>query len=267
MFLRRTLTAASAVVGLAFSVLVIAQPVNAARVTPMVAEIEPSGSGSTLRLEVSNSEDRAIPFEITMHRGEISETGEVTLVPADDRFVVFPPQTVLQPQSQQVFRIQHIPDGSTDQSEIYYASVSQLPVALSQDESRIQMLMRFNVLINVVPRNTRADPLVEWVNSAERVIELADDEETEADESLETKTISGIEVRISNSGDRYFGAGQTNWTIIGTTLDGSPFNHRLNDSEVRLHTGLGIVAPGKARIFFIPLEQKVDPESLDITFG
>ena len=267
MNLRRALTTASATIGLAVWALVIAPPVNAARVTPMVAEIEPSGSGSTLRLEVSNSEDRAIPFEITMHRGVISEDGNVTLEPADDRFVVFPPQTVLQAQGQQVFRIQHIPDRSTNQSEIYYASVSQLPVALSQDESRIQMLMRFNVLINVVPRGTRSAPKIEWIKSAERVIAPEDDAATEVDESAETKTLSGIEVRISNQGDRYFGAGQTNWTVNGTTLDGSPFSQRFSDSEVRLHTGLGIVAPSAARIFFIPLEDKLDPESVDITFG
>lgn len=266
MFMRRTLTVAAAVVGLMLSSLFFTQPLNAARVTPMVADIEPSGTGSTLRLEVSNSEDRAIPFEITMHRGVISETGEVTLEPADDQFIVFPPQTVLQPQSQQVFRIQHIPDGSTNRSEIYYASVSQLPVALSQDESRIQMLMRFNVLINVVPEDTRPVPLVEWVKSTERVVALTEEEAEKAGDGVETKTVSGIEVRISNSGDRYFGAGSTNWTVNATTLDGTPFSRRFSDSEIRLHTGLGIVAPEKARIFFIPLEQDLDPESVKITF-
>lgn len=266
MFLRRTLTAISAVLGLAFSACIPGQALNAARVTPMVADIEPSGSGSTVRLEVSNSEDRAIPFEITMHRGVISETGDVTLEPADDRFIVFPPQTVLQPQGQQVFRIQHIPDETSSQSEIYYASVSQLPVALDEGESRIQMLMRFNVLINVVPRNSQAAPVVEWIKLAEREVSLTEEEAAAAEEGVESKTVSGIEVRISNSGNRYFGAGQTNWTINGTTIDGSSFSQRFSDSEVRTNTGLGIVAPGKARIFFIPLEQKLDPESVDISF-
>ncbi len=266
MSFRRSLTVASVAAAFVLSTFMTAQPLKAARVTPMVAEIEPSGTGSTLRLEVSNSEDRAIPFEITMHRGIISEDGTVTLEPADDRFVVFPPQTVLEPQSQQVFRIQYIPDGSTNQSEIFYASVSQVPVALSEDESRIQMLMRFNVLINVVPRGTQAEPTVEWIRTAERVVPLSEEEAEVAEEGVETKTVSGIEVRISNSGDRYFGAGQTNWAIKGTTLEGSPFEQRFSDSEVRLNTGLGIVAPSKARIFFIPLEQSLDPDSVEIEF-
>ena len=152
------------------------------------------------------------------------------------------------------------------QSEIYYASVSQLPVSLSQDESRIQMLMRFNVLINVVPQGSRPDPKVEWVKSAEREIALTEEEAAHGSEAGEKKTVSGLEVRISNSGDRYFGAGSTNWTVNATTLDGSPFSQRFSDSEIRLHTGLGIVAPDQARVFFIPLEQDLNPGGVDITF-
>lgn len=259
---RRIAATAALAVGLVVPVSMAAQPAHAARVTPMVAEMEPSGTGSTIRIQVTNDEDRQVPFEITMHRGMISETGEVILEPADDRFVVFPPQTVLEPRSQQVFRIQHIPDPDITQSEVYYASISQLPVALAPDDSRIQMLMRFNVLINVVPSNTSASPTVEWVRATQRAVPVPEGQEDAAPPA----PLDGIEVRISNSGTRYFGAGQTNWTISGTAEDGSSFSQRFSDSEVRETTGLGIVEPGKARIFFIPLDKTVVADSVEIAF-
>lgn len=264
MFCRRFGTLAALAVATALVSLAAPASVEAARVSPMVAEIVPSGTGSIVRIEVTNDEDRQIPFELTMHRGMISETGEVSLEPADDRFVVFPPQIVIGPRSQQVFRIQFLPDPDIKTSQLYYASISQLPVALDPTDSRIQMLMRFNVLINVVPPGTRSDPAVDWIRAAEREQPVPEGEE--AAETAETVPQKGIEVRISNRGTRYFGAGETSWTISGTDPNGEPFTETLTDKQVRATTGLGIVAPDQARIFFIPLDRQLNPDSLKITF-
>ena len=238
-----------------------AQRAEAARVTPMVVEIRPSGTGSVARIEVTNDEDREIPFELSMHRATISETGEVVLEPADDRFVIFPPQIVLGPRSQQVFRVQFLPDPDLDTSEIYYASVSQLPVALEPTESRIQVLMRFNVLVNVVPPGTTPQPVIDWIRLAERAPPAPEEGETQPPPQ------TGIEVRISNRGNRYFGAGQTSWTISGTDASGASFTETFSDRRVRETTGLGIVAPGQARIFFIPLDRQINADSVQIRFN
>lgn len=264
MFCRRFGALAALAVLIALVPLAMPQGAEAARVSPMVAEIVPSGTGSIVRIEVTNDEDRQIPFELSMHRGTISEAGEVSLEPADDRFVVFPPQIVIGPRSQQVFRIQFLPDPGLTTSEIYYASISQLPVALDPADARIQMLMRFNVLINVVPPGTRSDPTIDWIRVAER--ERPVPEGQEAAETAETTPQTGIEVRISNRGNRYFGAGETNWTISGTGPNGESFTENLTDKQVRETTGLGIVAPDQARVFFIPLDRQLDTDSLKITF-
>lgn len=239
------------------------QRAEAARVTPMVLEIRPTGTGAIARIEVTNDEDREIPFEISMHRATISETGEVVLEPADDRFVVFPPQIVLGPRSQQVFRVQFLPDPDLDTSQIYYASIAQLPVALQPTESRIQVLMRFNVLVNVVPPDTTPQPVVDWVRLAEHAAPVPEGQEGETQPPPQT----GIEVRISNRGNRYFGAGETSWTISGTDTSGAPFTETLSDRQMREATGLGIVAPGRARIFFVPLDRQVNADSVQIRFN
>lgn len=257
----RRLTALAALAACYVMAPLPAQRAEAARVTPMVLEITPTGTGSVARIEVTNDEDREVPFELTMHRGTISETGEVTLEPADDRFVIFPPQVVLAPRSQQVFRIQFLPDAELSRSEIYYASVSQLPVALDPTETRIQVLMRFNVLLHVVPAGTSPEPVIEWIRPAERELPVPQGQEGE------TQLQSGIEVRISNNGNRYFGAGETGWTIAGTDASGAAFSETLSDRQVRESTGLGIVAPGQARVFFIPLGRQVNAGSVRINFN
>ena len=144
----------------------LALPAQAARVTPMSVELTPTGRESSARIEVTNTEERELPMEVRMYRGIISEAGELELEPADERFVVFPPQVVIQPNTQQIFRVQYLPDEPLSQSEVYYAAISQIPVALDPNVSMIQVVMRFNVLVNVVPDGATAEPVVSWARPA-----------------------------------------------------------------------------------------------------
>lgn len=224
---------------------------DASRVTPMVVEMTPTGSGSVARIEVENTDGRDVPMEIRMFRGTISETGELSLEPADERFAAFPPQVVVPANGRQIFRIQFIPNGPMTASEIYYASVSQLPVELEQGGSQIQMLMRFNVLVNVVPEGTTARPEIQSAKWVERKIPLpaggANDPKT-ADEK-------GIEVRIVNRGTRYFPAGRIGWEVNGTETGGAAFRQSYTAAEMGEKIGMGVIAPGATRAFFVPMER------------
>jgi len=236
----------------------MAAEAQAARVTPMSVDLEPQGTRSTARIEVANNEDRQLPMEVRMYRGVIGERGELTLEPADDRFMVFPPQTLIAPNGKQVFRIQYLPDGPLAQSEVYYAAVSQIPVQLPAEQSRIQVVMRFNVLVNVVPDGTTPDPVVAQIAPVSREVELGPDEKAPADkDARKTRTENGLEVRIENKGNRYFPAGRSGWTINGTDSAGKPYSAEYNAAQMSEMIGMGIVAPGRARIFFIPTPEKM----------
>jgi fimbrial chaperone protein len=231
---------------------------QAARVTPMSLELEPQGTRSTARIEVANNEDRQLPMEVRMYRGIIAENGELTLEPADDKFMVFPPQTLIGPNSKQIFRIQYLPDGPMTQSEVYYAGISQIPVELPAEQSRIQVVMRFNVLVNVVPDGTTPDPVVAKVSPVSREIELGPDEKAPEDKDVrKTRIENGLEVRIENKGTRYFAAGRAGWSIKGTDSTGKPYSVDRPATEVGEQIGMGIVAPGKARVFFMPTPDKL----------
>jgi len=253
---------AVATIGLAMS------DAQAARVTPMAIQISPTGRNSIARIEVTNSEDRLLPVEIRMYRGIVSESGELEMVPADDRFVVFPPQITVQPRSQQAFRIQYLADGPMERSEIYYASVTQLPVDLEPGESRIQVLMRFNVLVEVVPEDSRSAATVSWSRWAEREYEVpVDDSVPEAEQVMRRETVAGIEFRIQNDGTRSYPAGRNGLAITGTAADGAAVSRTLSAEQLAEVVGLGLVPAGGARIFFLPFESRLQDSSLSVTLN
>lgn len=241
---------------------------HAARVTPMAIDLTPSGRNSIARIEVTNGEARDLPVEIRLFRGTISEQGQLSLEPADDKFVAFPPQVVIPANGQQIFRIQYIADGPMTQSEVYYASISQLPVAVSPNVSRIEVLMRFNVLVNVIPDGSKADPQVVSVRVTDREIEappLAP--AAGAPPAPRMVMANGIEVRIVNRGTRYFAAGRSDWTIRGTDETGAAFSEKFTAARIGDSIGMGVVAPGQSRIFFFPLERRLRDGTVSVSFA
>lgn len=210
---------------------------EAARVSPMIVEVEPTGRGSVARVELTNSGQSEFPVEVQMFRGVISETGELELTPADEQFLVFPAQRVVPARSQQVFRVQYIGEPELAASEIYYMQIRQVPVVIAPGQSQVQVVVNFNVLVNVIPDGASPEPVVESISPVVR------------------EDVTGIEVRMTNQGTRYFTAGTRPWNVSGTAEDGTAVEIRLEPEEMARLIGVGVVAPGRARIFFIPTEK------------
>lgn len=207
---------------------------EAARVSPMIVEVTPLGRGSVARVELSNPGQTEFPVEVQMFRGVISEAGELELTPADDQFLVFPAQRVIPAQSQQVFRVQYVGNAELTQSEIYYMQIRQIPVSITPTENQVQVVVNFNVLVNVIPDGATAQPVVESVRPAVR------------------GEVAGVEVRLTNRGTRYFTAGTVPWRVAGTAVDGTPLETQYTAAQMAEHIGVGVVAPGRTRVFFIP---------------
>src|SRR5688572_29272673 len=98
----------------------------AMRVSPMVLEMEANGSAAVARIEVQNVNQGNLAFETRIYRMTFDENGEVVETPADDKFLVFPPQGVLPPGGRQVVRLQWVGALDLAASESYYVSVNQL---------------------------------------------------------------------------------------------------------------------------------------------
>lgn len=267
--MRHTLVAALVSIALFF----MSAPAHAARVSPMIVELQPNGGGSTARVELTNDADRDIPFEARVMRGEINETGDLTLTPADEDFLVFPVQTVVQRKSQQVFRVQYVGEPDLAKSAIYYLSIQQVPVQFEPGKSQVQVVVNYNILVNVVPKAGK--PVAMVVSALPTVRELpqepapaADpaaapaasipsDAPTLADDEAPAATPAtikqpGLTVRLSNVGTRYFLAGMSRWDITGTAEDGSPFSRSYRAEDMTKIIGVGVVGPDRIRQFFVP---------------
>ncbi|WP_300379048.1 hypothetical protein [Henriciella sp.] len=214
-----------------------ANQADAARVSPMIVEVTPIGRQSVARVELIHSGESDFPVEVQMFRGVISEAGELELTPADEDFLVFPAQVIVPARSQQVFRIQYIGEPELSSSDMYYMQIRQIPVDVTGDQNEVQVVVNFNVLVNVIPDGATPEPYVESITPVVR------------------GDVNGIEVRLENRGTRYFTAGSLPWRISGTAEDGSAVDLRLQPEDVAQQIGVGVVAPDRARVFFIPTEK------------
>jgi fimbrial chaperone protein len=232
----------------------------------MIVDLEPSGNGSVARVELTNDAQRDIPFEVRVMHGEISEAGELTLTPADDDFLVFPAQAIVQSNTQQVFRLQYVGNPDLSQSDIYYMSIQQVPVQIAPAQSQVQVVVNYNVLVNVVPDGTRAEAVVESVEAALLQPEPPEDDAAGANAQpvAPQPAQPGVRVRLGNHGTRFFLAGASKWTVSGTTEAGQAYSRTYKGEEMTRVIGVGVVAPEKVRSFFVPTEAPLVQDSIRV---
>lgn len=227
-------------------VAILTAPAHASRVSPMAVELDPFGRGSVARIEFTNTADRDFPIEVRAYLGEITEDGQLQLTPADDDFLIFPPQLVIAPLQGQVVRVQYVGEPDLDEARVYYIALSELPIELEGGTPKVQITVRFNVFVSVEPDGVSASPRVDTVEPA--IIDEA----------------SGVNVRVANDGKGMLLAGSRNWTVAGMTTSGEPFTREFDSAQMGVTLGAGIVAPGKARQFFIPLDVEIEPASVTV---
>ncbi|WP_298335818.1 fimbria/pilus periplasmic chaperone [uncultured Erythrobacter sp.] len=213
----------------------------------MAVDLDTFGRGSVARIQFTNTADREFPVEVRVYLGEISEDGELELTPAEDDFLIFPPQTVIDPLGEQVIRVQYVGEPALEQAKVYYVSLSELPVPLEAGGGpKVQVTVRFNVFVNVQPEGAEALPRVDTIESAE------------------VEEEKGIRVRLANDGNGMLLAGQRAWRITGNTTSGEAFEREFTTAQMGVIVGAGVVAPSKARNFFIPLSIDVDAASVAV---
>jgi fimbrial chaperone protein len=138
----------------AFATLV---PAMASEVTPLLIEInDQTRSSSRNAIRVRSTEDSRRAIEIKVFERIFDANGEQTFRPADDQFLILPPQALLEPAAVQVFRFQYL-GPSVQQSRNFYFNVRQMPVDLAADRSQISVIVEFAASVNVGPMTGEPD--------------------------------------------------------------------------------------------------------------
>ncbi len=238
----------------------------AMRVSPMVVEMASSGAKATARVEVENSGTGLLAFETHITRLEYDADGKQIEVPADNDFLVFPPQGTLPANGRQVIRLQWLGGADMPASKSYYMSVNQLPIAIAPDGTssksggEVQIIYHMKALITVAPPN--AKPVVEVV-SAEPVMVQP---KAEAGQPVPAK-IPGLTVKFRNTGTRYAMLAGARWVIDGTGIDKQPIHVELSREDLSRLIGVGYLAPSNGtRVFEVPIGKTFAPGSVKIRF-
>lgn len=138
-----------------------ATPGRAMDVSPMVAKITPSGSGSSYRLTVRNDSAAPATIEIEVYRMQVDDAGTRSLVPEDEDIAVFPVQSVIPPNREQIVQVRYLGDAAAPPG-MYLVRVAQLPIDMQtvtadgEAGAEVKVAFTINTYVFVAPASARA---------------------------------------------------------------------------------------------------------------
>lgn len=210
----------------------LSAPAGAVSVSPLVVDMSAAGKGARSALTVLNDAKSALPVELRIFRLDLGLNGETKRTPADNDFIVFPPQAMIKPGASQVFRLQWAGEPDIAKSRSYIFSVNQLPVQTAKAASGVQVVFNFSVVVNVAPLSGNAK--IEAIS---------------AEVSKDGKGEPRAAVTVENKGNRhgYF-------SDLSLTLTSGGWRHTIPAAELKQLLGIGLVLPGKQRRFLLPVD-------------
>ena len=169
--------------------------VNAYELSPMSLVLEEAGRNSTGTFRIYNNNDGPLTIELSAVRRVLEEGYYNTTEPADEDFLLMPPQAYIEPGQFQVFRIRYMADQQLGQSIGYRIIFRQLPVDLSHIEGdRIQLLTNVHAPVYVSPIG--AQPALDLSLDFEELTDVSNFVTSEIDPSNELGVL-----KIHNRGD------------------------------------------------------------------
>ena len=244
---------------------ILVAPALAMRVSPMVVEMESRGSDAVARIEVQNINAGKLAFQTRVFRMTLDADGKIVETPADDKFLIFPPQGALPPHGRQVIRIQWVGDPEIPTSEAYYVSVEQLPVAFepgTEDaaSAQVQVLYNMRALVVVAPPGAKPDVKAADVHQAEY-------QPPAPPGSTELPPMQdGVQVTLRNEGRRHAMMANFAWHLEGTDRDGKFLRVDVSPEELTRVVGTGYVPAQGERTFNLPVPG-FGPGPIKLTFA
>ena len=243
---------------------------NSLGVEPLFLEVRP---GQTAAIRVNNISDNEAPVEVYVKERLVDANGVQTRVDAEDAFIIFPPQTVIPPNTTQVFRLQPI-DPSLEESKSYYVSIRQLPVDLGQREgegARVQVVFAFDAAVHVIPRKAEPKPVPVSAKLSQMTISVPtgqyqNDKSGKPTEIVEEKLVPAAELTLRNEGSRYLYLQDQDYNLKAKNADGSAVDlPEWTVEDVLKSTSVVLVQPNSTRTFKLPLPEDASLSDLSFT--
>jgi fimbrial chaperone protein len=137
---------------------------QAFKLLPIRMEFEPAGRGANQAFRLENDSSNSVPVQISMLTRQMDPDGKETNAPAEDDFLVYPPQVLLKPKQVQTVRVKWLGNPKPEKELAYRILAEQLPVDLDKEKqsgARINLLVRYLGSVYIVPKGAKADVLLE----------------------------------------------------------------------------------------------------------
>jgi len=238
-------------------------------VEPLFLEIAPSQSAA---IRVRNTSEDAIPVEVLVFKRDIDAAGNQTRIPADDDFIIFPPQASLKASATQVFRLRPL-DATKTNSQSYYISFRQVPAKLEPSEqngARVQVVFSFDAAVHVVPRKAKSSVSLKTAKASEMAVKEATGEVKSLKNGRQVDvmadvTVPAIEIEIQNNGNKYLYLNEQEFTATVTDTSGDTSTHKWVNDDVSKHVKVTLVEPKETRTFTLPLPKGVVPSEVNVS--
>jgi fimbrial chaperone protein len=165
------------------------------QVQPMIVELSSQGKNSLTSYRLQNPGNVALPVEVEVFRRTFDENQKEILIPAEQDFMVLPPQIEVPANGYQIFRAKYLGNPALKETDSYRIVFKQLPLGNEKEKSGVKMMFNFATLVFVSPKNVAA----------------------EHKSLLKCEVISECTLNISNHGKR--------------VLDLSHFDYHFNDDD------------------------------------
>ena len=103
---------------------------HAISVEPMVFELEPIGVQSSENLRIQNPSSGPITMEITAESLDFDESGNEVNTPAEDDFLIYPPQVIIPAGGAQVVKVKYVGDPLMEKSKAYRIVITNCQLIL-----------------------------------------------------------------------------------------------------------------------------------------
>lgn len=202
-----------------------AHTANAYQVSPLHHYLEFTGKKAISSLTISNTHDFPLTVELTIERREMSGGIVQQDVPADDNFLIFPPQAIIQPGKKQRVQIRYVGE-PLDHSELFRLIVTQVPVKLNEENTaKVNVSYNFVSAVYVAPKGAKVDLYIESITPSPQ---------------------NGYDINIKNNGNYH----ALLPAFIWTASDGSQ-KHIIDLSQIAIGEE-PFIEPDGARILNIP---------------
>jgi fimbrial chaperone protein len=137
---------------------------QAFKLVPIRMEFAPAGRGANQAFRLENESSNTVAVQLSMLTRQMDLDGKETNAPAEDDFLVYPPQVLLKPNQVQTLRVKWLGTPKPEKELAYRILAEELPVNREKDTQnggKINFLIRYLGAVYIVPKGAKADVVLE----------------------------------------------------------------------------------------------------------